>query len=418
MKVDWNSKYTTVSVYTVITFSVCLALVLIVEKFSVITGALGTVMGTISAVVWGFVIAYLLNPVMMAVERGLKKLLEKKKPHPKLCRFISTFVSIIFGIAVICALVAIIVPQVLDSIMNIFNNAQNYMNNIYQWVNTTLAEYPEIVTYLNNQLNDIQAAVLSAVNNLIPKVGDWAIRIKDGAVGLLVGLKDFIIGFIVAVYLLLDKEKFLAQSKKLITALFPEKICRELLRIFQKTNRSLNGFIIGKILDSFIIGMICFVAMTIMKLEYTVLISVIVGVTNIIPFFGPFIGAIPSALLLLISEPSQTLPFIILIFAIQQFDGNILGPHILGDSTGLPAFWVMFAIFLGGGLFGFLGMLLGVPVFAVIYAFAQEIVETLLKNKGLSSDTRDYYPQPAAVNKNKHSPGVFEKLKKVKTDKK
>ena len=197
MKVDWNSKYTTVSVYTVITFAVCLALVLIVEKFSVITGALGTVMGTISAIVWGFVIAYLLNPVMMFIERGLKTLLEKRKPHPKLCRFISTFVAIIFGIAVICTLVAIIVPQVLDSIMNIFNNAQNYMNNIYQWVNTTLAEYPEIVTYLNDQLNDIQAAVLSAVNNLIPKVGDWAIKVKDGAVGLLAGLKDFIIGFIV-----------------------------------------------------------------------------------------------------------------------------------------------------------------------------------------------------------------------------
>lgn len=418
MKVDWNSKYTTVSVYTIITFAVCLALVIIVEKFSVITGALGAVMDTITAIVWGFVIAYLLNPVMMAVERGLKKMLEKKKSHPKLCRFISTFTAIIFGIAVICALVAIIVPQVLDSIMNIFNNAQNYMNNIYQWVNTTLAEYPEIVSYLNTQLNDIQSSVLSAVNNLIPKVGDWAIKLKDGAVGLLVGLKDFIIGFIVAVYFLLDKEKFLAQSKKLITAFLPDKVCRELFRIFDKTNRSLNGFIIGKILDSFIIGMICFVVMTIMKLEYSVLISVIVGVTNIIPFFGPFIGAIPSALLLLISEPSQTLPFIILIFAIQQFDGNILGPHILGDSTGLPAFWVMFAIFLGGGLFGFIGMLLGVPIFAVIYAFIQEITEALLKHKGLSANTIDYYPKPAAVNVKKNSHGIFEKNKKPKEDKK
>ena len=121
-------------------------------------------------------------PVMMRTERQFKKLLERKKPHPKLCRFISTVLAIIFGIAVICTLVAIIVPQVLDSLMNIFNNAQNYMNNIYNWVNTTLAEYPEIVTYLNNQLNDIQSAVLTAVNNLIPKVGDWAVKLKDGAV--------------------------------------------------------------------------------------------------------------------------------------------------------------------------------------------------------------------------------------------
>ena len=374
MKVDWNSKYTTVSVYTVITFAICLALVIVVSKFSVIMGALGTVLGTISAVIWGIAIAYLLNPVMMRTERQFKKLLERKKPHPKLCRFISTVLAIIFGIAVICTLVAIIVPQVLDSLMNIFNNAQNYMNNIYNSVNTTL----------------------------------------------LAGLKDFIIGFIVAVYLLLDKEKFLAQGKKLMTAIFPQKICHNMLRAFRKTNNSLNGFINGKILDSFIIGMICFVAMKLMKLEYSVLISVIVGVTNVIPFFGPFIGAIPSALLLLISEPSQTIPFVILIVAIQQFDGNILGPYILGDSTGLPAFWVMVAIFLGGGLFGFAGMVLGVPIFAVIYAFAQEFIENLLKKKGLSPDTADYYPVPAAENEHKLSIGIFEKLKKVnvKNDKK
>ena len=264
------------------------------------------------------------------------------------------------------------------------------MNNIYNWVNTTLAEYPEIVTYLNNQLNDIQSAVLTAVNNLIPKVGDWAVKLKDGAVGLLAGLKDFIIGFIVAVYLLLDKEKFLAQGKKLMTAIFPQKICHNMLRAFRKTNNSLNGFINGKILDSFIIGMICFVAMKLMKLEYSVLISVIVGVTNVIPFFGPFIGAIPSALLLLISEPSQTIPFVILIVAIQQFDGNILGPKILGNSTGLSAFWVIVSILLGGGLFGILGMLFGVPTFAVVYYIIKLLLDNQLEKKKLPTDSDCY----------------------------
>lgn len=396
MKVDWNSKYTTISVYSVITFAVCLALVVITLKFSIISSAIGTVINTLSPIIWGVVIAYLLNPVMLFAERFFKRVFEKKKPHPKLCRAFSTIFSIIFGIAVIYAIVAIVVLQVLDSLMTIFSNAQNYMNNIYNWVNTTLAEYPEIVTYLNDQLNSIQSAVISTVNNLIPKVGDWALKLKDGAIGLIVGLKDFIIGFIVAVYLLIDKEKFLAQSKKAVTAIFPERVCRELLRIFHRTNKSLSGFITGKILDSFIIGMFCFIAMKIMKLDYPVLISTIVGVTNIIPFFGPFIGAIPSALLLLISTPTQTIPFIILILILQQIDGNIIGPHILGDSTGLPAFWVMFAIFIGGGLFGFAGMILGVPIFAVIYAFVQEILEYLLKNKGLSADTKDYYPVPAA----------------------
>ncbi len=397
MKVEWNSKYTTISVYSIITFAVCLLMVVAAVKFRVLTGFASKAIATVSPIIWGIVIAFLLNPIMMFTEKRCKRIFERKKPHPKLCRFVSTAIAIAFGVAVISALVAIIVPQVLDSVMNIFNNTQTYMNNIYNWVNTTLSEYPEIVTYLNTQLDSIETSVISAVNNLIPKVGDWAVKLKDSAIELIVGLKDFIIGFIVAVYLLIDKEKFLAQSKKVIVASFPDRISHEILRIFDKTNKSLNGFITGKILDSFIIGMICFIAMRVLKLDYPVLISVIVGVTNVIPFFGPFFGAIPSALLLLISAPSQTIPFIILILIIQQFDGNILGPHILGDSTGLPVFWVMFAIFVGGGLFGFPGMVLGVPVFAVIYALAQEIVEYLLKKKGLSHDTKDYYPVKAAA---------------------
>ena len=409
MKVNWNSKYTTISIYSIITFAVCLGMVLVVYKFSAIAGVLKAALATVYAIVWGVVIAYLLNPVMMSVEKLAKKLIEKKKPHPKLCRTISTAAAIIFGMAAISALVAIIVPQVLDSLMNIFNNAQNYMNNIYAWVNTTLAEYPEIVTYINTQLDSVEAAVLSAVNNLIPKVGDWAVKIKDGAIGLLVGLKDFLIGFIVAVYLLMDKEKFLAEGRKITAALFPEKVGKEILRICGRTHKSISGFISGKILDSFIIGMICFVAMKVMKLEFPVLISTIVGVTNVIPFFGPFIGAIPSALLLFISAPSQTLPFILMILVLQQFDGNILGPHILGDSTGLPAVWVMFAIFLGGGLFGFPGMVLGVPLFAVIYSFTEEIIEALLRRKGLPEATDAYY----LPDKNKNE--TMQKPEKAKT---
>lgn len=394
MKVNWNEKYTTVSVYTAITFAVCLAMIVLVLKIGTVTAVLGKIFAVLSPVVWGFVIAYLLNPVMSGTERLFKRIFEKKKAHPKLCRGLSTLVAVIFGVAVICALIAIIVPQVLDSVMQIFNNAQTYMNNLINWVNSALSAYPQIVTYVNEQLTDIQSAVLSAVNDLIPKVGDWALKIKDGAMGFLGGIKDFLIGFIVAVYFLLDKEKFLAQAKKVTSAVFPQPMAKGLFRLSASTHQSLTGFISGKILDSFIIGVICFIAMTIMKLEYTVLISVIVGVTNIIPFFGPFIGAIPSALLLLMSAPKQTIPFVILIILIQQFDGNILGPHILGDSTGLSAFWVMFAIFLGGGLFGFAGMILGVPLFAVLYTFAQELVEYLLSRKGLSVKTEDYYPEP------------------------
>lgn len=394
MKVSWNSKYTTISVYSVITFAVCLALVQIAINAAKIFGVIGTIFSVLSPIVWGLVIAYLLNPVMMALEKGCKRLFEKKKPHPKLVRGISTALSVLFGIVLVYALVAVIFSQVLDSIMNIFNNASTYMNNIYDMVNKYLAQYPELVDYINTQLDSIRATVMSTVNDLIPKVGDWALKIKDGAMGILVAVKDFVIGFIVAVYLLLDKEKFIAQSKKLLTALLPKKWDNGFFGLCSHTNKMFSGFISGKILDSFIIGMLCFIIMRIMNMEYTVLISTIVGVTNIIPFFGPFIGAIPSALLLLISAPSQTWKFIVLIIVLQQFDGNILGPKILGDSTGLPAFWVMFAIFLGGGLFGFSGMLLGVPVFAVIYTLIGDLVEFLLTQKGMSTDTSDYLPAP------------------------
>lgn len=394
MKVEWNSKYSTISVYTVITFACCLGIVLVAMNFESIWGTLKTAADTLAAVSWGIIIAYLLNPVMMKCEQLLKKVIEKKKPHPKVCRFISTFLAIAFGIAVICALIAIIVPQVIESLMSIFDSVPTYMNNMYDWINKQLNDYPEIMDYVNTQLETIQSTVISWMNNIIPKVGDWAIKLKDGAVGFAVAIKDFLIGFIVAVYLLLDKEKFIAMLKKMITALFPEKARNELFRIAQRTNQSLSGFIGGKILDSALIGMLCFIAMTLMKLDFPVLISVIIGVTNIIPFFGPFIGAIPSALLILLADPSKTFIFILLIFLLQQLDGNIIGPFILGDTTGLPAFWVMFAIFLGGGLFGFAGMLLGVPIFAVIYTLVQEILEYLLNAKGLSTNTEDYYPKP------------------------
>lgn len=404
MKVRWNSKYTTISVYTVITFAVCLAMIVLIMKFGMVAAGLSKFMSVLSPVIWGLVIAFLLNPIMTGIEGAFKKLFERKKSHPKLRRGISAALAMIIGLALIAGLVVIIVPQLLDSIMSIFGNMQTYLNNIYAWVNNSLAntsENSELVTYINDQLGDMEAAIMSGVNDLIPKVGSWAVRIKDGAVGLLIGLKDFLIGFIVALYFLLDKEKFIAGAKKLTSALFPQSLCRGIFMVCDKTNASLKGFLSGKIMDSLIIGVICFVAMKFMKLEYPELISVTVGVTNIIPFFGPFIGAVPSALLLLLSAPSQTLPFIIMILALQQFDGNILGPYILGDSTGLPAFWVMFAIFIGGGLFGFAGMLLGVPLFAVLYTFAQEIEDYLLEKKGLPTDSENYNPAPPPEKKKK-----------------
>ncbi len=420
MKVDFNKKYTTISVYTIITFAVCLALVIILMKISTIFGLVSTVAKILAPITWGIVIAYLVNPMMKSIERGIKRGIEKKKPHPKIARGLSVTISMLFFIAMLALLISIILPQVIDSILNIFSNVNNYINELENFVYKFFDDYPDIVATVRQQFDVIQPKLLDFANDMIPKIGDLAVKLKDGAIGFLVALKDFIIGFIVAVYLLLSKEKFLAQARKMTHALFSKKASANVLRISAHTNKTIGGFLTGKIIDSLIIGILCFISMTLMKMEFVALISVIVGVTNIIPFFGPFIGAIPSALLLLVEAPKQVIPFIIFIFILQQFDGNILGPMILGDSTGLSAFWVIVAIFLGGGLFGFAGMILGVPVFAVIYELFSEFISYLLKKKDMSAATADYMTfdeyTPPPKSKNINMKNLFKKDKSDDND--
>ncbi len=293
-------------------------------------------------------------------------------------------------IAVISLLLTMIIIQVRDSIMEIFYNIPAYISQLENLASKFLGDYPEIVESLETQLDTIQTKLLEFANSIIPKLGDLSIKVKDGAIDFVIALKDFIIGFIVAIYLLISKETFIAQARKVMYAIFPKNVGKSVLRVSARINNTLSGFLSGKLVDSFIIGTICFIVMRIFSWDFAVLISVIIGVTNIIPFFGPFFGAIPSALLLLMAAPRQVIPFVIFIIILQQVDGNILGPKILGDSTGLSPFWVMFAIFVGGGLFGFAGMLLGVPIFAVVYALFSEFVAYLLKKKKLSHRTSDY----------------------------
>jgi len=415
LKIDFNKKYNTISAYCIFTFAVCLALVVLCIKSSVIGGYISDFFRVIAPVTWGVVIAYICNPLMKFFERAFAKVIEKKKPHPKINRCLSIAVSLILLVAVLSALLAVVIIQVRDSIMEILNNIPTYIIQLEELITKWLGDYPEVVSYFESQLETIQPKLMDYANNMLNSLGDISIKLKDGAIGFLVAIKDFVIGFIVAIYLLYSKETFAAQARKIVYAIFPRGMSKTVLRISAKANFTLSGFISGKLLDSLIIGILCFICMSIMKMEFTALISVIVGVTNIIPFFGPFFGAIPSAFLLLISAPKQVIPFIIFILILQQFDGNILGPKILGDSTGLTPFWVMFAIFVGGGLFGFGGMVLGVPVFAVIYALISEIVAFLLKKKRLSHRTRDYInfdisnpPAAVTINQEKAEETVVE----------
>lgn len=390
LKVDFNRKYTTISVYCIITFAVCLAMVLVCVCFPAISGYIQKFFKVIAPIIWGIVIAYICNPIMKFIERYLKKVIERKKPHKKLVRTISVGISMLLLVAILIGLLSVVIIQVSDSVVEILNSIPRYIRQLEELVVKLLGDYPEVVEQIESQLDTIQPKLIEFANNIIPKLGDLSLKVKDGAIEFVAALKDFIIGFIVALYLLFSKETFVAQGRKITYALFPKNFSKNILRVCSKANSTLSGFLSGKLLDSFIIGAACFIVMTIFKWQFATLISVIIGVTNIIPFFGPFIGAIPSALLLLMAAPKQVIPFVIFVIILQQVDGNILGPKILGDSTGLTPFWVMFAIFVGGGLFGFAGMLLGVPVFAVIYAMFSEFIAYLLKKRKLSHRTVDY----------------------------
>ena len=214
--------------------------------------------------------------------------------------------------------------------------------------------------------------------------------LTEGVIGVVNGLIDVLIGFIVAIYLLFGKEKFLGQGRKIVYAFNTPRRANIILHLAAKTNKTFSGFIIGKLIDSAIIGVLCFIGLSILKMPYTLLVSVIVGVTNVIPVFGPYIGAIPSTILILLVDPMKGLYFVIFIFLLQQLDGNVIGPMILGDSTGLSAFWVMFAILIGGGLFGLVGMIVGVPTFAVIYYIIKMLIQQKLEQKKLPIETENY----------------------------
>lgn len=418
MKIEPNQKYLTVSFYTVITFAICLFLVVIVQKFSVISGVLASFANVIAPVTWGIVIAYIVNPLMKFFERFFGKCFEKKKPRRKLVRSLSVAFGLLSLLAVLFAIVAVLLPQVVESVIGLARNFNSYLNNFESWIYKFVEDYPDIYSFVQTQFDNLQPKLTDFINDLVPKLGEIAVKLKDGALGFIGGLSDFIIGFIVAIYLLFSKEKFIAQMRKLVAAILPEGGKNAVYSIAARTNKMLGGFISGKLIDSTIIGILTFICMSIMKMDFVALISVVVGVTNIIPFFGPFIGAIPSALLLLVAAPRQVIPFVIFIFILQQFDGNILGPKILGDSTGLSPFWVMFAIFVGGGMFGFAGMILGVPIFAVIYSLVRDFVNYLLERRGLSTRTLDYCSNDIPVDdekKNKmHKPlsAVFKINKK------
>ena len=353
-------------------------------------------------VIDGFVLAYLMTPILNKIEKRIiiplymKTKLPMTPKNKRRLRGLSILVTIVLVLAVLYEFFGLIIPEVVRSIQSIIFQFPIYINNLSNWAMGLINNNPDLEEVVNALIDQYSTKILDYINSnelldvLLPNVNDFLKTLSSSVIGVLKAMWNFVIGFIISIYVLGSKEKFAGQAKKIAYALFDRKMGNAVITNFRFIHSTFIGFIGGKIVDSIIIGIICFICTTIIGTPYAILVSVIIGVTNIIPFFGPWIGGVPSALLVLMVDPRQALYFVILILVIQQFDGNILGPKILGDSTGLSGFWVIFAITIFGGLFGVLGMVVGIPIFAVFYAGVKAFVNRLLAKKNLPIEIKPY----------------------------
>lgn len=400
MKIHISEKQKSVAVCAVGVFAACLLLTIIVWRFSSLITGVKEVVSVLSPVIWGLVFAYLLSPLQNWLERWISKLTDRKRKRPVLKRLCAVTLTILLFLAALTGFIAMLLPELIESLRGLFNNLPGYMKNAGIWAYEHLeglkTSQPQLYNGIITGLQTVQAKLISFITEFEPKVESLVSSanligtITSSAYTFFNSVMNFLLGIIVAIYLLYSKERYLAQIKKLMYALFPERRVHAVLKIGSRVSHTFMHFLLGKGLLSLIIGVLCFIGLTIMKMPYAALISLVNAVTNVIPFFGPFIGAIPSGLLILLSDPSKVIPFIVFMLVLQQVEGNLLEPKILGDTLGLPTFWVVFAIFIGGGLFGFIGMVAFVPLFAALYTFIQEFLAARLSRKGLPYDTESY----------------------------
>ena len=365
----------------------------VVMRFSVIMDFFSRVFVILKPIIWGLIIAYLLNPIMKKFEKLGYKLNRKTTADKKTkgrIRMFSIFASVIVAILLLTVLLYAIIPDLIVSVSGLVRDLPNRVQTFTIWLNSISID-ERIDQVLQESIVSTEKYLENWIKvDLLQKADSYVVTLTDSVFGVIGVIKNVFIGLIVSIYLLANKERFIGQIKKVLYSVFSEKTTNGVLEIARDSDRIFIGFLSGKIIDSCIIGLLCFIILSILHIPYTLVVSVMVGVTNIIPFFGPYIGGIPSALLILLTDTKSGIIFILVIVILQQLDGNLIGPKILGNSTGLSAFWVIFAILLGSGLFGFPGMIFGVPTFAVIYHILTKSVNERLKRKNLPVETEQY----------------------------
>lgn len=361
-------------------------------KMRVIIEILRGITGILKPFLYGAVFAYLLAPLCNKIEEKLFQIFPKAKEKARrfIC-FIAIVISLCVAIAIIWLIIMMIIPQVWDSVMKIIEMVPGKLTVINNWIEHMLENQPELQAYFEEFSSQAESHINSLLNvDTIQKVQSIINSLSVQVFGVLGVVKNIFLGLLISAYLLGSRKLFGAQAGLILHGVFSDKWAKIIEEEIRYTDKMFNGFLVGKIIDSAIIGLLCFAGTSFMGFEAPAFISVIIGITNIIPFFGPFIGAIPCGLLLLLENPMHCLYFIIFIFVLQQLDGNVIGPKILGNTTGVSSFWVLFAILLFGGMWGVVGMVIGVPLFAVIYDIIRKLVYRGLRKHKRESMITDY----------------------------
>lgn len=388
MKLNWTEDTTTNVISGSVIAAVAVSFYFILKNISVIFNSIGTFFDILSPFITGFVIAYLLARPMNMFEGFFKKhIFKKSKNKDSLSRGLSIAVTFILLLAFLAFIVYLIVPQLIDSVTTLAKNADGYVRSANAILDKMFDHFnidPLIFDDILGSSQDMFKDITQYVATKLPQIFDFSVSIGSG-------IYNFFIGFIISIYMLSSKNRFGAQLKKILFAVLPEKVVSETISTFTYMDDTFGKYFSGQILDSFILGIICFILMSIFGMEYALLISMIITLTNFIPFVGPIIGAVPSAFILLMVQPRMTLWFILMIIVLQQLDGNLLAPKIVGKTTGLSSFWVIFSILVGGDLFGVAGIVLAVPTFSVAYTFLKRFVESQLRKKGKPTETSEYY---------------------------
>lgn len=363
--------------------SLSIAFFFLIYRFQGFGDAISVLTGILMPFIYGAVIAYLLKPVCNTVENFLRRNFPEKA-H-KAVEPVAILLTMLFGVLLVYALLMMIIPQLITSVTTLYYTAQRNINRFVAWISTQefFEENHDLLLMIESAYDSISLNLDTWIKTtLVPSMQNIVSGVGSGVISVVNTLKNLLIGIIVAVYLLASRKRFAQQAKMILYSAVPSPWAQRILDEVKYADRMFGGFINGKILDSAIIGVLCYIVCLIVRFPSALLVSVIIGVTNVIPFFGPFIGAIPATLLILIQDPIKAIWFVLFVFILQQLDGNVIGPKILGNSTGLSSFWVLFAILLFGGLWGFVGMIVGVPLFAVIYDVVKKLVLFGLRRNG------------------------------------